>query len=80
MQDGMPVYVKINDYKQVLDALNSIKTKLHEAKENINQVIDLKHQEDAEIDSWKMGLEDIEQKVAVVDKSLFELHNGQKEE
>lgn len=68
----MPIYVKIEEYRDVLDVLNMIKNKLKEAKETLEKINDLKNQEDIEIDRWKAGLETVSRKVEAADKLLFE--------
>jgi hypothetical protein len=71
----MPVYVKIDDYKDVIDITELIKNKLNEANSIIEKIRELKAQEDAELDLWNANLEDIERKVAFIDKTLFEPSN-----
>ncbi len=71
----MPVYVRIDEYKDVLDVIRTLKGKLSEAKETLEQIQQLRNEEDAELESWKAGLSDIEQKVAHLDSSLFEPHS-----
>ena len=68
----MPVFVKIDDYKDVLDILSVIKNKLEDAKSLLHDIEDLKTKEDAEIESWKLSLGDVEDKVKFVNESLFE--------
>jgi len=71
----MPVYVRIDEYKDVLDVIHTLKGKLSEAKETLEQIQQLRNEEDAELESWKAGLSDIEQKVEHLDSSLFEPHS-----
>jgi hypothetical protein len=71
----MPVYVKIEDYKEVLDIMNLIKTKINEAKKVLNNIYDIKNQEDAELDDWSNELEEVERKVNFIDNALFEPNN-----
>ncbi|MBW3011952.1 hypothetical protein KY311_02105 [Candidatus Woesearchaeota archaeon] len=68
----MPIYVKIEEYRDVLDVLNMIKHKLSEAKETLAKINDLKNQEDLEIERWMAGLESVSRKVEAADKLLFE--------
>ena len=73
MQDEtMPVFVRIEEYKDVLDIINMIKNKLEEAKETLTKINELKNEEDAELELWHTGIEEIERKVTFVDKTLFE--------
>lgn len=71
-QDKMPIYVKITDYEEVLDTVNQLKQKLHDAKTVLSQIVDLKQQEDAELQSWTDGLQDVEEKILHFDQVLFE--------
>lgn len=68
----MPIYVKIEEYRDILDVLNMVKEKLKEAKESLAKINDLKNQEDVEIDRWKAGLESVSRKVESADRLLFE--------
>ncbi len=70
--DGMPVYVRIEEYKDVLDVMNMIRNKIDEAKETLAKINELKNEEDAELELWHTGLEEVERKVIFVDKTLFE--------
>lgn len=72
MDDTMPVFVKIEEYNEVLDVMNMIKAKLRDAKETLGKLNELKNAEDSEVELWKTNLEEIERKVDFVDKTLFE--------
>ena len=71
----MPVYVKVDDYKDVLDIIEVIKEKISEAKEVMQKLNDLKNAEDTELDVWNSEIEEVERKVAFIDRSLFEPQN-----
>lgn len=70
--EGMPVFVKIDEYKEVLDVMHMVKSKIEDAKETLGKINELKNEEDAELELWKNGLDEIERKVVFVDKTLFE--------
>lgn len=72
MDKQLPVYVKIDEYKEVIDIMNLIKTKIDEAKKILNNIYEIKSQEDAEIDEWNNQLEEVERKVNFIDNTLFE--------
>ena len=72
MEPDMPIYVRIEDYRDVLDVVNMIKSKLKEARETVDKIQELKNDEDAELERWEAGLESVERKVDFIDKSLFE--------
>ena len=71
-RSGMPVFVKVDQYKDVLDVMNMIKNKIEDAKETLGKINELKNEEDAELELWHTGLEEIERKVVFIDKVLFE--------
>jgi len=71
-RETMPVYVKIDEYRDVLDIMNMIKSKLHEARKVLGKINDLKNEEDAELELWHTSLDEVERKVEFVDKTLFE--------
>ncbi|MEE9525278.1 MAG: hypothetical protein V3V78_01580 [Candidatus Woesearchaeota archaeon] len=70
--EEMPVYVRIEEYKDVLDVMNMIRNKIEDAKETLAKINELKNEEDAELELWHTGLEEVERKVVFVDKTLFE--------
>lgn len=71
-EEGMPVYVRIEEYKDVLEVMNMIKSKIAETKETLAKLNDLKNEEDAELELWHTSLEEVERKVDFADKALFE--------
>jgi chromosome segregation ATPase len=75
MEDRMPVFVKVEEYKEVLDQLNEIKAKVEEMNATLDALDELKEQEDNEIDSWRAGIEDVENKLHYIDQTLFEPEN-----
>lgn len=67
-----PVFVKIDDYKDILDILELIKNKLNEARETLGNLNELKNEEDSELELWKSTLNEIERKVENIDRTLLE--------
>ena len=67
MKHGDSVFVKINEYKEIMDVLEIIKGKIREAKDTINNLNDLKNKEDEEIQRWAQTFLEIEKKVGDVD-------------
>jgi predicted nuclease with TOPRIM domain len=72
VRSGAPVFVKINDYKDILDVLDLIKDRLGEAKRTLADLNELKNDEDAELELWSGTLNEIEKKLEDIDRSLFE--------
>ena len=67
-----PVFVKIEDYKDIVDVLDLIKDRLAEAKRTLADINELKNDEDAELELWGSTLNEIEKKVGDIDRTLFE--------
>jgi len=68
--EGMPVFVKIEKYDVVLELVEKVRSKLHDAEALLHQVEEMKNQEDAEIEKWKAALEEVGSKMNVVQQSL----------
>ena len=67
-----PVFVKIDEYKDIVDIMVLMREKLRQAKFLLDKIAELKAQEDAELATWAKELEDVEARVSAVDKSLSE--------
>ena len=66
-----PVFIKIDQYKNVLDIIEVLKAKVKEAKNQLSKVQQLKNQEDAELEEWSSELAEIEKRVEGIDSSLL---------
>jgi len=71
-QGEAPVFVKIDDYKDILDVLDLIKDRLGEAKRTLADINELKNDEDAELELWGSTLNEIEKKLEDINRTLFE--------
>ena len=69
---GAPVYVKIDEYDQVLDVLESVKKSIAEARRTLEELNQLREEENAEFQKWLNSLDDIEDRVDEMDKMVFE--------
>ncbi len=72
MMEQRPVFVKIEEYHEVLNLVKAIRRKLEEAKETLSKINDLKNEEDHQIELWRTALDEIEKKVDFVDHSFNE--------
>ena len=72
MKEEASVFVKIEDYKDVLDILGLIRDKLEQAKKTLGDINELKNEEDSELELWESALNEVERKVHDIDKVLFE--------
>lgn len=75
MERQTPVFVKVEEYKDVLDILDLVKNKIGDAKETLRAINDLKNQEDTELATWSNEIADIERKVDFIDQTLLEPEN-----
>jgi hypothetical protein len=64
------VFVKINEYKDVIALFDQLRTKLQKARETLNKVIELKKEEETEIELWHNSVTEIENKLAFIDRRL----------
>ena len=67
-----PIFVKIDEYRDVLDIMNVIKKKLVEANDTLKKINELKNKEEAELDGWRQMLDEVGRKVNGIDKLIFE--------
>lgn len=65
-----PVFVKIERHREMMETLEAVKRKVHEAKDALNKINDLKAQEDHEIEQWKAELSKIEEKIDFIEDSM----------
>ncbi|HLD73105.1 MAG TPA: hypothetical protein VJA23_05995 [Candidatus Nanoarchaeia archaeon] len=70
--DRMPVFVKIDEYDNVLNLVKLIRKKVDEAKETLLKIHDLKNEEDHQLEMWQNSLAEIEKKIEFIDHSLNE--------
>lgn len=71
-RSGAPVFVKIDEYKEILDVLDMIKSKIHEIRETLGGINSLRNEEDAELSMWNNTINEIEKKIESIDKIMFE--------
>ncbi len=72
---NMPVFIKIEEYKDILETIELLKLKISHAKKTLENIYEIKSQEDSELKIWQSGLEEIERKINEIDKSLYEPEN-----
>ena len=72
MKSGAAVFVKIDDYKDVLDVLDLIKAKVQEIRTTLNSLNELRKEEDNEVQQWHGMIDDIEKKIENIDKMMIE--------
>lgn len=67
------IFVKVEKYKEAIDTLEIIKEKLKTAQAVLNELRELKRKEEAELEEWQSTINDIKEKLTLVDNNLFEI-------
>ncbi len=71
-RSGAPVFVKVDEYKEILDVLDMIKGKIKEIRETLGDINGLRNEEDAELAMWNSTVSEIEKKIDNIDRIMFE--------
>ena len=69
---GAPVFVKVDEYKEILDVLDMIKGKIKEIRGTLGSINELRNEEDSELAMWNSTINDIEKKIESIDRIMFE--------
>ena len=67
-----PVFIKIEKYENVVDAVRVIRKKINEAKGTLGKLSELKTHEDDELAKWSTELGNVESKIDVIENMLSE--------
>ena len=70
---GAPVFVKVDDYKEILDVLDMVKGKISEIRDTLAGINELRNEEDSEVSMWSGTMDDIEKKIEEIDRMMFEM-------
>ncbi|MEK6853596.1 MAG: hypothetical protein AABX64_02840 [Nanoarchaeota archaeon] len=70
--DKMPVFIKIDEYEEVLELVKMIHRKLEDAKTTLLKINDLKNEEDHQLEMWQNALAEVEKKIDFINQSLNE--------
>jgi hypothetical protein len=73
VSEDKAIFVQIDKYKEAIDTLEMIKEKLKTSQTILNELNELKKQEDAEFAEWQANIEEVKEKLSVVDNNLFEV-------
>ncbi|MCA9477562.1 MAG: hypothetical protein KC535_00250 [Nanoarchaeota archaeon] len=72
MEEKSPVFIKIDKYRQVLDVVDVLKKQVDDVRSTLQQIKQLKTQEEEEIRIWEANIAEVEKKILFVDQTLFE--------
>jgi uncharacterized Rmd1/YagE family protein len=68
----VPVFVKINEYKEILDIVDVLKQKLKETRQSLQILKELKSQEDKELAEWEKNVTEISKRLSFIDSAFFD--------
>jgi len=66
------IFVKIEDYNEVLNIVKIVKDKIAKAKETIVNINELKAMEDEEIKQWSANLDTVSKNIIGIEESISE--------
>ena len=72
MERKSHIFVKVEDYKDIVDIVTLLKKKIRDARGVVNSINTLKNEEDAEIEQWSSSIDEIEKKIDFINRSLLE--------
>jgi hypothetical protein len=72
IMENVPIYVKVDKYKELLEILKTINTKLQTVDRTITKINELKAQEDTQIQSWNDNLADIKARLEKINQAFYE--------
>jgi len=67
-----PIFIKIDKYEEAIDHISSVKDKVKEIEQIVENLKKIKKEEDQALDEWKDSLNQIKEKLSIVDKNLFQ--------
>jgi len=70
--EKMPVFVKIEEYEDIINTMLTLKNKVEAAKTTLIKINQLKQEEDSQLQSWQSALEEIENRMNTIDQFLHE--------
>ena len=71
-RSGAPIFVKVDEYKEILDVMDMIKGKINEIRQTLAGINELRNEEDAELSMWNNTIDEIEKKIEGIDTMMFE--------
>ena len=71
-ENETPLFIKVENYKEVIELMRSIKRKVEEAKATLERIYTIKSEEDVKIEEWDDLLRDLEKKTSFIDETLIE--------
>jgi len=72
MHEDKPLFVRVEKYKDVMETLNGLKSKLNEAGDILRELSRIKAEEEHELNAWQQDLEQAKERLLAIEKNLSE--------
>jgi hypothetical protein len=70
--ENVPIYVKVDRYRELLAVLQKVEAKLASTGKMLDDIQQLKNQEDAELKRWGDNLADIKQRLDTIRETFHQ--------
>src|SRR3989344_5812411 len=67
-----PIFIKLENYKEVLTTIESIRKKIRDAESMLGEISRVRNEEDRTLESWKVQVESVKNRLLDIDRKLFE--------
>ena len=72
IQNAGPIYVDINNYKEILDEIDQVEIKLKKIDDVFARLNEIKNNKDKTFEKWNFIIEDIQRQCVYVEKTIYE--------
>lgn len=70
--ENVPIYVKVDKYKEMTQVLKAIGAKLTSIDKTISKINELKAQEDEQLRKWNDNLADVRSRLDKINSAFYE--------
>ena len=70
--ENVPIYVKVDKYKEMTQVLKAIGAKLTSIDKTISKINELKAQEDEQLRKWNDNLTDVRSRLDKINSAFYE--------
>jgi hypothetical protein len=70
--ENVPIYVKVDKYKELVEVLKAISSKIQSVDKTIERISALKSQEDTQMQAWTENLADIKARLDRINKAFYD--------
>lgn len=71
MDESNPVFIKLDQYKEILNIVEVINKKVINVKQNLSELEELKNKEEEEIMNWEKNMDEITHKMESLHEELY---------